>query len=379
MTWSGLRRVAVLLTGAILLAACGTASTSTHPNSSSPPPPAPLETTLTTADGTWAIVAMGHLDQPLNTFWQVFYQPSGTRRWALRTPTDVADNGGLVAATAGTRTIIGFRASGLLRYSPLAVTTDEGRSYAPGLVPAGLADTPDALSLAGGGRAAALAGEDVLASSNGGASWHTVSSTATLAASPAGRACKLQRLTAVVATGAGDLVGGACANRGVAAVLADPGTSARLTGPTLPAAQRGAVVTVVRLVADGDEIAALLAEKAGAATSYVAAWDRGGSWTLSPALAGAGKLLSTAVTGSGGFAVTYGPAGGRPLLASIAPGQGWRRLTSPPPGTAAVTVAGGTPEAIVVAASTMVSFTLAGGTWHRDASISVPIAYGSSG
>ena len=50
-----------------------------------PPPLAPpshrviatsLATSIETSAGTWAVVPMGHLDQPLNTFWQLFFRAS---------------------------------------------------------------------------------------------------------------------------------------------------------------------------------------------------------------------------------------------------------------------------------------------------------------
>ena len=43
-----------------------------------------------------AIVAMGTLSDPINTFWQLFFRPNSTSRWTLATPPGVADNGGLV-------------------------------------------------------------------------------------------------------------------------------------------------------------------------------------------------------------------------------------------------------------------------------------------
>ena len=41
--------------------------------------PTPLATSLQTADGTWATIPMGRLDEPFNTFWQLLFKRDGTR------------------------------------------------------------------------------------------------------------------------------------------------------------------------------------------------------------------------------------------------------------------------------------------------------------
>ena len=108
---------------------------------------APLPAAMTTGTGTWAVVPMGHLGDLLNTFWQVFYRPNGGSRWALVTPPGVADNGGLVAHDEGAGSLtIGFQPSQNLLISPLAYTSDLGRTWSPGLVPQPLARHPDALA-----------------------------------------------------------------------------------------------------------------------------------------------------------------------------------------------------------------------------------------
>ena len=104
---------------------------------------------------------MGHLDDPTNTFWEVFTLPSGGQRWTEHTPPDVADNGGLVIASTSAGAVIGFRPSELLSFSPLAITTDGGNTYAPGLLSGGLADVPDSLSVSPSGRRAALTDSQV--------------------------------------------------------------------------------------------------------------------------------------------------------------------------------------------------------------------------
>ena len=125
----------------------------------SPAPPVvtvPLNTSLVTAQGTWAIAVMGGSAASHNDFWQLFVRPAGASRWSLVTPEGVADNGGLVATGGTTSLTVGFRPSQSLAFSPLATSTDAGKNWTPGLLDAGLADTPGALAVSPSGRTLAL-------------------------------------------------------------------------------------------------------------------------------------------------------------------------------------------------------------------------------
>ena len=87
---------------------------------------APLAAALTTASGSWAVVAMGQSGVPLNTFWQMFFRASGAASWTLVTPTGVADNGGLTLTAAADGSVtVGFEPSQLLHY--LAVGPERRR------------------------------------------------------------------------------------------------------------------------------------------------------------------------------------------------------------------------------------------------------------
>ena len=86
---------------------------------------------------------MGRLDDPLNTFWQLLALTGGS--WELATPPGVASNGGLMVAAQPQSVLAGFGPSQDLRFSPLAHSTDQGSSWDPGVLPAGLARVPDAL------------------------------------------------------------------------------------------------------------------------------------------------------------------------------------------------------------------------------------------
>jgi len=140
-----IRRAGGVLAGllAALVAGCGSQAAP-----AAPPPlavqAAPLATSLVTAQGAWAIAVMGESAASENNFWQLFVRPAGASRWSLVTPPAVADNGGLVAAggAGGTSMLVGFRPSQALTFSPLAMSSDRGQNWTPGLLDAALADVP---------------------------------------------------------------------------------------------------------------------------------------------------------------------------------------------------------------------------------------------
>jgi hypothetical protein len=326
---------------------------------------------------------MGHLDDPANTFWEAFSLPGSADRWVERTPPDVADNGGLVSAPTPDGMVLGFRPSNQLHFSPLASTTDGGTSYSPGLVPAGLADVPDALSVAPAGHAAALTADEVLTSASALSAWQPATRIADLAASPPGLACGIRELTAVAATDTGAFIGAACSVPGVVGLLQQSGSTFHAAGPHLPAADVHARVAVLRLVHDGQGIAALLGVAEGGATRYVAAWKsdpESAGWTLSASLSAKGALISTAVTSGSGFAVLMRSTDGA-LSAAVIAGAGadWTELAAPPAGTAALSVSASRTDALSAAAETFIDYRLTGGKWIKVQTVQVPLPYGSSG
>jgi hypothetical protein len=342
-------------------------------------PGTPLDTALSTAGGTWALLAMGHTGAPLETFWQAFYRPRGATRWYLRTPEGVADNGGLVATSAGANVVIGVLASDLLHFSPLAVTGDGGVTFTPGLLPTALAAEPDALSVGAGGQAVALAGTEVLAASAGLTSWRPVTSVAAMRSDPAAAGCAPVALTAVVLVARTPTFGLACARVGTVGVLRRSAPSRLVAvGPRLAPAERGDRAEVVRLVGDGDGVAALI-RLAGPRPGYLAAWDRGGTgaWRLSSLLPAAAPLVSTAAT-AGTFAVVTGRAQRREGFV-IGPGSPeWRRLPQLPPATVTVATDGTVIDALTVEVATFADFRLVSGRWEQQQRTGVPISFGSS-
>ena len=333
---------------------------------------APLATSVSTTLGSWATIPMGHLDDPANTFWELFSLPAGANAWVEHTPPDVADNGGLVAAPTSTGVVVGFRPSDLLKFSPLASTIDGGVAYTAGLVPGGLSAVPDALSVAPGGHAAALTGTVVVTSPAALAGWQPTATLAALRASPAAAACDVRELTAVTVTDSNVFIGAACSAKGVVGLFEQTGSTFRSIGPPGVNGQ----VRVLRLVQAGQGLAALLGVTTGSATSYIAAWNStSANWTLSAPLAASGQLTSTAVTSHTGFAVLTASG----VSAIAGPGASWTQLPAPPKGTATVAISDSRTDALVVDSATFTDYTLTAGRWTKAQTVQVAVPYGSSG
>ncbi len=355
---------------------------------------APLAASLTTASATWALVPMGLLDQPDNTFWQLFVLSEGSSRWSLATPPGVADNGGLVGApgTVGTLTV-GFETSQLLGFSPLATTHDGGRSWvAAQPLPGPLAAWPDALAVSSGGTALALeraGGGSVYASASGLGAWRRLATTAALRSSAAGRACGVAALSAVAFAGSAPLLGASCARPGTVGLLEDGPRGWHLAGPPWPPGAGASTASVLRLDSGPFGLAALIALTPSAAASgreeLVAARSAGGSgsWTMSTRLrlpAGA-VLTSTGLGPAGSFVVTYRAASRLVAATEVARGAGWSTLPPLPGSTQAVALTPRGDVAVAVSRSVMTSYRLdpRPQRWLAGQRVTAPIEYGSSG
>lgn len=379
------RYITTALTACVLAIATACSSHSSAPTSPAAADASiavPLPTSVTASTGSWATFPMGHLDDPTNTFWEVFTLPSGGEQWAEHTPPDVADNGGLVTAPTTSGVAVGFRPSDLLKFSPLASTTDGGTTYTPALLPGGLVSSPDALSVDASGHAAAITPTQVLTSVAMLSAWQPVTTLAAISASPAGTACGVNQLTAVLTSGKNLFVGAACTAAGVVGLLQHSGSTFVSAGLKLPAADANAQVEVLRVTQYKQTIAALLGVRTGASTSYIAAWSPAGgsaAWTLSPPLVATGALSSTAVA-AGGFAVVTKDASGALSAADIAAhGTSWTQLPTPPAGTATLSVSGSRTDALVVDSATFIDYQLTDGAWAKAQTVQVAVPYGSSG
>jgi len=302
----------------------------------------------------------------------------------------VADNGGLVvsAAAAGAVTV-GFEPSQLLRYSPLALSSDDGASWTPALVPESLVTTPDALATSGGGGAALAlvrgASDQVLTAKGPLLNWHAVPGDRLLAGGSDTR-CGVSGLDAVALSGSGiPLVGTGCRRTGQVGVFAHLGTGWELIGPSLHGSQGRTTTRILRLDSSGVTTTALLAEEGRDGVGLLGLWRSAtGAWTESrPLILGKAPAVRSSALGPMGQQLVFIAEQGRGAVLEEAAGAGqpWRRLPAPPPGTGTVSLqADGSIDAFTVDGSKLRIFTLAPNatSWTLSQKLSVPIAYGSS-
>jgi hypothetical protein len=275
--------------------------------------------------------------------------------------------------------LVGFRPSQGLTFSPLAMSSDMGRNWTPGLLDAALADVPDALAVGASGRILALLRDGSIemaptAAAAAAGQWSQLTTLAALAASAPGRSCGLVALNAV-SFGQNDtpMVAGSCARRGVAGVFSDSGGTWQAAGPTLPAGLGGDQVQVLGLArTSGGETALLLA-----GTGLLAAWSDGTGWTVSGQVPAAGGITASGFGPGGSVWVLLG-SGRDETVAG--PGGSWQALPPVPAGTATLAPgSGGGYDALAVSGSVLTVWRLASAAWAKVQVIHVPIVYGSSG
>ncbi len=306
----------------------------------------PLATTVQTATGTWATVPMGHLNQTLNTFWQLFFRAPGTTSWVDQVRnTAVATNGGLVfASAAGQPFIAAVRPSEYLHFSPLIYTSDGGRTWSDGVVPQGLAPNPDALSTSPNGRTLALVdtglGARVLASSGNLSTWQTVATARGLASGKDGESCGLRTLSAVASLDGHAVVGASCSRPGVVGVFVQYDGGWELEAPTLPRALVHEDVQVVTLASTTSGLTALLRTAGTSGAALIAVWTTNGrQWSVSRPLSLSlqDHLVSVgAASANGLFALSKTSSGSTRLSVIDGPNSLWSQLPAPPHDTATV-------------------------------------------
>ncbi len=328
---------------------------------------------------------MGEPNQPLNTFWQLFFErPGGSTFTDQVQATAVATNGGLVLASPGSASVIvGVRPSNRLTFSPLIATSDAGHSWSRGVLPEGLTAQPDTLARSARGQTLALVttgGRVDVVESDGSVltSWHTVATQASL--SSVAPTCSLVSVTAVAFLAGMPVVAGSCASSSVG-IFQDTATGWQRSGPAIAGA-----VDVLALQADGDGLSALLATRLHDQVSLSGAWAAGAGqpWTMSGPLTlpDASHVLSLGGGGGGGgmFVLVSQPSGSD-RLEVVDPGKGWRALADPPAGTSTVVIGqSGAVQALAVDASMLTVWRLGAGTslWSKTQVMNVPIEYGSS-
>jgi len=377
--------------GALGLSACARGVPTSDAPSSIPPVPVTLATSIQTSGGTWATVPMGHLNDPLNTFWQLFFRPAGATTWSDKVePTATATNGGLVlASSAGDLLVVGIRPSYDLVFTPIITTADSGQSWSTGLLDHMLAANPNALAVESGGHALAIAhgrgGDEVLSSTGGLSSWQRLITQEALRSEVAGQSCGPSTITAVGYADENAVVGASCTRPGVVGMFLDRAGSWDLVGPRLPSSLAQGRVSVLGLDPVPGGLAALLAISRPEGTSLVASWTSDGStWQDSRPLdvpSGQHLISYGPAAGSGLFVLLAGSGGADRLEAINAPGAAWLQLPPPPANTATVAYsAAGVVDALAVNDTVLTVWTLASPSdaWTRSQVIHVPIQFGSS-
>ena len=399
-TWlvvGGLLVVGVVLV--VLVVSASDTPTVTVPTVPLQSPPVPSSTT-TPALAT-AVLAMGQLSDPANTFYELLERPAGASGWTLATPPGVADNGGLVVGPSATGAVTaGFLPAADLTFSVLASRAAGSTQWTPGDVPGTLAAEPDALATGPSGQTAAvLSGNDtpVEAQAPGSTSRHRLVAATDLTGARDG--CRVTRVSSVVVTTSGvPYVGTRCTGAQVgifapvdASSAAAPGLDAPAggwarVGPTLGASGVSAA-TVLRLQAAGAGVTGLVEGSGSGRSSIVGVWGATGSGIVqsSPLTVQSGWAVrgtATGGTGGQGLAVLLGSAstGGLRLTGVAGPGEPWVPYATPPAGTTSVALVGDEVDAFVPAGSTLHVWAATGtGPWHQVARLTVPIQYGSSG
>ena len=355
--------VAVAMAGAGTLAACGSAAPATSTQQSQQPvTSAPLATSLSTAQDSWAILPMA--SSP--AFWQVFVRPATSQAWRLVTPSGVADNGGLVAAGTGGTLTVAIRPSQDLTFSPLATSANGGTVWSTGLLDAGIASAPSALAASGSQLLALLRNGAIMASSNAGGTWRTLAAAGALADSAAGRKCGTLGVSDVsFGISQGEVLAAGTCGAASSGVFAYSAGSWRQV--SLPVS--GRVVRMlpgVALVASGSQL--------------YAAWDTASGWSASVPLA-AGSVEASGSLGTDGAWVLLP---GHRAATVAGPGQPWRSLPTVPQGTTVLAPGpSGAVDALAVGGSQLDKLTvwrLAGSAtaWSSVQTIDVPIQFGSS-
>jgi hypothetical protein len=353
----------------------------------------PITASTTTSSGSSVVIPMGHLNDPSNTFWQVFLRSAGSKSWVLHTPPGVASNGGLVLSGAPSGSLtVGFLISADLKFSPVAQSTDGGDKWLSGVLPFPLVSTPDAVAVGPSGEALALAAtapQRVLQTSGDLSDWHTLTSTKSM--TRAVGSCGVRDVTAVAYNSdAEPLLGLGCAHKGQIGMLAEaaPTSSGALAWRDvgLSLGPGGGSAEVTRLVSTSNGVAGLGQVSNGTGTSLVAFWGGGSTsqWSgptrFSVPTGWSAKATATGGDSGQGLAVLMGSGARRSVVMITGPGASWTVLPPAPRGASGVSVDGTEVDAFVVTGSHLAVWAwIPGGTgWAQTASISVPVPYGSS-
>ena len=357
--------------------------------------PVATAASTTTGAGATVVVAMGHLSDPANTFYELFDRAAGSSSWTLATPPGVADNGGLVVGPSASGTLtVGFLPSADLTFSVLARSSDGGTTWSPGEVPGALASEEDALATGPTGGAAALLagpGGPVVEAGPALTSWTRLVTTGELVVP--GDGCRPVGITAVSISPSGTVVVGtrcsAATRIGVFAATGTAGSTGSSTGRTTGWSPVGTAVpgapattSVLRLSAGPVSPTVLAESERDGRTTVLASWGTVGPTVGLPVPPG-WSVRATSVGGASGQgeSVLLGADSGSGLEieSTAGPGRAWVKAPTPPAGSTAVATVGTETDAFVPSGSRLAVWaSSSGGPWTRVDRLSVPIQYGSS-
>ncbi|HUD39245.1 MAG TPA: hypothetical protein VMR14_20270 [Streptosporangiaceae bacterium] len=331
----------------------------------------------------WAMVRTGG-PQVGGRYWQLLVQDQATGKWRLVTPPGVADNAGLAVATASAAAMtVGFIPSQLLRFSPLAITTDGGGHWTPGLLPAGLVGDPGALATMPNGRLIAVTAKGAEESAAGASGWVPLETLRALAATTAGRSCGLTALTGAVAgPGGAAMLAGTCREAGMVGLFMKTADGWQSAGLRLPRSLGARSVSVLRLTGLPTSVLALLSVATGGGDVVVPALLSSGRWAVGVPSVKVSGIESVATTSTGGWDVVFG--GRYAALGGLPSGQTsyynlTRRLKLPASGAALLPVSsmsgpGARLTVLVPHVTTVTVEQLTSSGWRTTQVIKVPVA-----
>jgi hypothetical protein len=332
---------------------------------------------------------MGRLDQPLNTFWQLFMLPSTGSRWSNQVSSlATATNGGLVLASRGAKSLlVGIRPANLLNYSPV-VDTSNARSWSAGPPIVGRVD---ALAANTTGLQVAIVehgGNSEVLTAPTSSKWQTLTTERSLRSMPVSKQCGILALTTVGLTPNGSiLVGTTCQHPGVVGLFVENHSIWSRAKLSLPSSQSAVDVEVLRLSLTSEGVTALLALQESSGESLVAAWEPSSSsqWTISPSLHLTSYQHVTSIgpsTAQGQFVVLSDSTSTSSVEVMNGPKSSWVSLPSLNKRIATVAFStNGKVDAFTSKGNVLsdYAFRTPSKVWKLSQKINVDIIYGSSG
>ena len=177
-------------------------------------PPSVYGSSTSTPSGNFATLAMGHIGDPLETFWQLFVQRTGSRSFLDESVAlAIATNGGLLLGPGDPHQMsVAARPSVKLQFTPVLTQRGTTTDWTPGAPLPGAATafatkSGALIAIVGSGASASL-----VEASRSGSGWHTIATLKTLEhLTPLAR-CGPIALTAAAFGPSGDpMIGLACA------------------------------------------------------------------------------------------------------------------------------------------------------------------------